>query len=58
MYDISGCNKVGKRISNEIISVFEEIVEYKDTAEFKHMVINNLYFIDPFIQKQNLHPPR
>lgn len=40
MYDITGCNRVGKRISNEIISVFEEIAEYKDTAEFKHMVID------------------
>ena len=40
MYDISGCNKVGKRISNEIISVYEEIEEYKDSAEFKHMVID------------------
>ena len=39
MYDISGCNKVGKRISNEIISVYEEIEEYKDSAEFKHMVL-------------------
>ena len=27
MYDVSGCNKVGKRISNEIISVFEEILQ-------------------------------
>ncbi len=40
MYDISGCNRVGKRISNEIISVFEEIEELKDTAEFKHMVLD------------------
>lgn len=40
MYDISGCNKVGKRISNEIISVYEEIEEYKDTAEFTHMVLD------------------
>ncbi len=40
MYDISGCNRVGKRISNEIISVYEEIEEYKDTAEFKHLVLD------------------
>ena len=40
MYDISGCNKVGKRISNEIISVYEEITELKDTAEFEHQVID------------------
>ena len=40
MYDVSGCNKVGKRISNEIISVYEEIKELKDTAEFKHLVVD------------------
>ena len=40
MYDVSGCNKVGKRISNEIISVFEEITEYKSEAVFKHKVID------------------
>ena len=40
MYDISGCNKVGKRIANEIISVYEEIEEYKDSAELKHMVLD------------------
>ncbi|MBE6605785.1 MAG: hypothetical protein E7635_01930 [Ruminococcaceae bacterium] len=39
MYDISGCNRVGKRIANEIISVYEEISEYKSEAEFKHKVI-------------------
>ncbi len=38
MYDISGCNKVGKRIANEIISVFEDITEYKDEAVFEHKV--------------------
>lgn len=40
MYDVSGCNKVGKRISNEIISVYEEITEYKSEAEFEHKVID------------------
>ena len=40
MYDISGCNKVGKRISNEILSVYEEIEELKDTAVFKHVVLD------------------
>lgn len=40
MYDISGCNRVGKRISNEIASVYEEITELKDEAIFKHKVIN------------------
>lgn len=39
MYDVSGCNRVGKRIANEIISVYEEITELKETAIFKHKVI-------------------
>lgn len=39
MYDISGCNKVGKRIANEIISVYEEITELKSEAVFVHKVI-------------------
>ena len=38
MYDISGCNRVGKRIANEIISVYEEITELKDEAVFAHQV--------------------
>lgn len=40
MFDISGCNKAGKRIANEIISVFEEITELKDEAIFEHKVID------------------
>ncbi|MBE6644845.1 MAG: hypothetical protein E7612_05635 [Ruminococcaceae bacterium] len=40
MFDISGCNRAGKRISNEIISVFEEICEYKDEAILEHRVRN------------------
>ncbi len=40
MFDISGCNKVGKRISNEIISVYEDITEYKSEAKFEHKVIS------------------
>lgn len=40
MYDISGCNRAGKRIANEIISVYEEISELKDEAVFKHEVID------------------
>jgi len=40
MYDISGCNRVGKRIANEIVSVYEEIAELKDTAVFEHKVID------------------
>lgn len=39
MYDISGCNRVGKRIANEIISVYEEIEELKDEAVFQHKVL-------------------
>ncbi|MBQ4160718.1 MAG: hypothetical protein IJD83_07285 [Clostridia bacterium] len=40
MYDISGCNKAGKRIANEIISVYEEIEELQDDAVFVHKVID------------------
>ncbi len=38
MYDISGCNRVGKRIAHEIISVFEEITDLQDEVVFKHEV--------------------
>lgn len=40
MFDISGCNRAGKRIANEIISVFEEITEYKDEAILQHKVLS------------------
>ena len=40
MFDISGCNRVGKRISNEILSVLEEITEYKSEARLEHRVKN------------------
>lgn len=40
MYDISGCNRVGKRIANEIVSVYEEITELHEKAEFQHKVID------------------
>ncbi len=40
MYDISGCNRVGKRIANELISVYEEITELKDEAVFEHKIID------------------
>ncbi len=40
MYDISGCNKAGKRIANEIISVYEEIEGLQDDAVFVHKVID------------------
>ncbi len=40
MYDIAGCNKVGKRISNEILSVYEDITDIKDEAVFRHEILN------------------
>ena len=40
MFDISGCNKAGKRIANEIVSVFEEITEYHDDPVFVHKVMD------------------
>ncbi len=39
MFDISGCNRAGKRISNEILSVLEEITEYKSEARLEHRVM-------------------
>ncbi len=39
MYDVSGCNRVGKRIANEIIAVYEEIEDLQDDAIFKHKVL-------------------
>ena len=39
MFDISGCNRAGKRIANEIISVYEEISELKDEAKLEHRVL-------------------
>ena len=40
MFDISGCNRAGKRVSNEILSVLEEITEYKSEACLEHRVMN------------------
>lgn len=40
MYDISGCNRAGKRIANEILSVYEEITEYQTDPVFVHKVID------------------
>lgn len=40
MYDISGCNRVGRRIANEIVSVYEEITELKKEATFEHKVLH------------------
>lgn len=39
MYDISGCNRVGRRIANEIESVYEEITELQDEAVFRHEIM-------------------
>ncbi len=36
MFDLSGCRRVGKRISNEIIAVFEELGEPKADPIFVH----------------------
>ncbi len=36
MYDLSGCRLAGKRIANEIVSVYEEITEMKDDIPFEH----------------------
>lgn len=38
MFDLDGARLAGKRIANEIISVLEEIKEYKSEAELKHKV--------------------
>ena len=42
MFDISGCNRVGKRIANEIVSVYEDMDREAITGEikFEHKVIN------------------
>ncbi len=42
MFDLEGARLAGKRIANEIISVFEEIKEYKDSLDLKH----NIYTLD------------
>lgn len=39
MFDIAGCNRVGKRIANEIISVYEEIEDLKDEIVFQHKIL-------------------
>ena len=51
MYDISGCNKVGKRIANEIISVYEEIEELQGEAIFTHKVIDTYLPLRKVTQK-------
>ena len=39
MYDISGCNRAGKRIANEILSVYEEITDWQAEPVFVHKAI-------------------
>lgn len=36
MFDLSGCRLAGKRIANEIISLYDEITEIKEDAPFAH----------------------
>lgn len=36
MFDLKGCRLAGKRIANEIVSVFEEITEIKEDIPFEH----------------------
>ncbi len=36
MYDIKGCERVGRRIASEILAVLEEVNEYKTEATLEH----------------------
>lgn len=36
MFDLSGCRLAGKRVANEILSVYEEITEIKEDIPFEH----------------------
>lgn len=36
MFDIKGCKQIAKRVSNEIISVYEDIEVIRDEIEFEH----------------------
>ncbi len=38
MFDLDGARLAGKRVANEILSVLEEIKEYKDTLDLKHKI--------------------
>ena len=42
MFDISGCNRVGKRVANEILSVYEDMdrADITDDVKFEHRVIS------------------
>lgn len=39
MFDLSGCRLAGKRVANEIISVFEEVTEIKEDIPFEHKAL-------------------
>lgn len=39
MFDLTGCRLVGKRVANEIISVYEEITEIKENISFEHKAL-------------------
>lgn len=39
MFDLSGCRLAGKRIANEILSVYEEITEIKADIPFEHKTL-------------------
>jgi len=39
MFDISGCKLIGKRVANEILSVYEEITEIKSDVPFCHKAL-------------------
>lgn len=39
MFDLSGCRLAGKRVANEIISVYEEITEIKSDIPFEHKAL-------------------
>lgn len=36
MFDLSGCRLAGKRVANEIVSVYEEITDIKSDIPFEH----------------------
>ena len=40
MFDISGCNRAGKRVANEILSVLEEVTELQQDGIFCHKTLN------------------
>lgn len=39
MFDISGCNRAGKRVANEILSVLEEVTDLQQDGIFYHKTL-------------------